>query len=472
MFSFLKRGDDRYGGQITVSKARYKRIFVSYQQDIDDEATNLGKNFPEDFLPMSVQSLSEPNSLRDLTSRQLQGGLAAWLGWLFDGMDSTLYVLVAGSLVPMLVPAGTAKTTIVHIGSYIQAALLVGWALGGTLFGRVGDRIGRSRTMALTILLFSLCTGLSTLAPNWQTFLGLRFLAALGIGGEWAAGSSLVCETWPKRWRPWVSATLQSAFQCGILIATLAAGVFAANPRLVFLVGALPALLVYWIRRAVPEPEEWTTAKQQQPDPPVIELFRGPVRRTTILSLLICSASLTTVWALIFWYPQQLRQLPDIAHWSDVQKQHYVALASLITTIMAIGGNYFAAFLAHRYSYKIAISITFIGAWLGMLAAYAFPHNHVTILYYIIWAHFFSQGVFGLYPLYIPPLFPTLLRTTGAGFSYNTGRIVAAIGTVVFGVLAPISNFARALVWVAWLYIPALLIALLIPEPSQEGLPQ
>lgn len=420
---------------------------------------------------MSSQIAEEPRSLRDLSPEQWRGGFAAWLGWLFDGLDSTVYTLVAFNLISSMLPAGTSKQEIAHISSYIQAALLVGWALGGALFGRVGDWLGRSRTMALTILLFSLSTGLSTFAPNWQTLLLLRFIAALGIGGEWAAGSSLVAETWPRRWRPWVSATLQSAFQCGLLVATLAAAAFASTPRYVFLVGALPALLVFWIRRSVPEPEEWSNAKQQQQPPSVRELFRGEVRRNTILAILVCSLSLTTVWALIFWYPQQLQQLKDIAGWTKTQKQQYVAMAGLLTTLMAIGGNYFAAALARWFGYRIAVAGMFLGAWLSMLATYMLPHNHISILYYLVWAHFFSQGVFGLYPLYIPPLFPTLLRTTGAGFSYNIGRLVAAFGTIFFGVSFQVTNLSIALMWVGWLYVPALLIAMLIPEPAKEVAP-
>ena len=150
--------------------------------------------------------------------------------------------------------AGTAR--------WIQAAFLLGWALGGGFFGRLGDRLGRSRALSLTILTYALFTGLSSFAQTWWHLLIFRFLAALGIGGEWAVGASLLSETWPRRWRPWIAAVLQTGVNVGVLLASVAdvpAGRL-EPPR--GLPGRRPArLLVFWIRREVPEPEEWHAAR-------------------------------------------------------------------------------------------------------------------------------------------------------------------------------------------------------------------
>src|SRR5205823_12788390 len=136
--------------------------------------------------------------------------------------------------------------------SWIQAAFLTGWALGGGFFGRLGDRLGRSRALSLTILTYALFTGLSYAAQAWWQLLVFRFVAALGIGGEWAVGSSLLSETWPRRWRPWMAAVLQTGVNIGVLLATVAYWFLAKQPpRFVFLVGIAPALVVLWIRRAV-----------------------------------------------------------------------------------------------------------------------------------------------------------------------------------------------------------------------------
>src|SRR6516164_8931554 len=225
----------------------------------------------------------EVTRLRDLSPQQWKTGLAAWLGWLFDGLDMHLYVLVAAPFVAELLGAGSEKDPLVgYYSSWIQAAFLIGWALGGGLFGRISDRLGRSRALMLTILTYALFTGLSYFAQTWWQLLLFRFLAALGIGGEWAVGASLLSETWPRRWRPWMAAVLQTGVNLGVMLAALANFLLADFPkRSVFLVGILPALLVLWIRRAVPEPEEWRQARQQAAlaVPGFLGLFRGPVRR-------------------------------------------------------------------------------------------------------------------------------------------------------------------------------------------------
>src|SRR5439155_8708645 len=201
----------------------------------------------------------EVTRLRDLSPQQWKSGVAAWLGWLFDGLDMHLYVLVAAPFVAELLGVTSEKDPLVgYYSSWIQAAFLIGWALGGGFFGRVGDRLGRSRTLTLTILTYALFTGLSFFAQTWWQLLLFRFLAALGIGGEWAVGASLLSETWPKSWRPWIAATLQSGVNVGVLLACAAGLILQSqNPRWIFLVGILPALLTLWMRRSVPEPEEW-----------------------------------------------------------------------------------------------------------------------------------------------------------------------------------------------------------------------
>ncbi|MBL9124282.1 MAG: MFS transporter, partial [Planctomycetaceae bacterium] len=262
-------------------------------------------SLPPESIPTRAQSVAgsarEITRLKDLTPEQWKSGAAAWLGWLFDGLDMHLYVLVAAPFVAELLGNVSDKDPAVgYYSSWIQAAFLFGWAFGGAFFGRIADRMGRSRALMLTILTYALFTGVSYFAQTWWHLLVLRFLAALGIGGEWAVGASLLSETWPKRWRPWIAAVLQTGVNLGIMLAGLANALLAGYPyRTVFLVGVLPALLVLWIRQAVPEPEEWHVAKSQSRDstPGFMELFRGPVRRTTILTLLVCGLSLSAHWA-------------------------------------------------------------------------------------------------------------------------------------------------------------------------------
>src|SRR5262245_53391290 len=210
--------------------------------------SDLSQVVPE---PITSESTAqEVTRLRDLSPQQWKSGIAAWLGWLFDGLDMHLYVLVAAPFVAELLGGIDQKDTAVgYYSSWIQAAFLIGWALGGGFFGRIADRLGRSRALMLTIFTYALFTGLSFFAQTWWQLLIFRFLAALGIGGEWAVGASLLSETWPRRWRPWMAAVLQTGVNLGVMLAGLAIFLLAAAPnRTVFLVGVLPAFLVLWIR--------------------------------------------------------------------------------------------------------------------------------------------------------------------------------------------------------------------------------
>src|SRR5256885_7361666 len=224
------------------------------------ETTDLNVSSPVAAAPATSEEVTR---LGQISRAQWRFGLAAWLGWTFDGLDMHLYPLVAVPFVAQLL--GGLSTTDPRVGRYgsiIQGAFLLGWALGGGFFGRIGDRLGRARALSLTVLTYAAFTGLSFCAQTWWHLLIFRFLAALGIGGEWAVGASLLAETWPRKWRPWIAAVLQCGVNIGILGASLAIFLLAsAAPRYVFLVGILPALLVFWIRRAVPEPDEWRSAK-------------------------------------------------------------------------------------------------------------------------------------------------------------------------------------------------------------------
>jgi MFS family permease len=409
--------------------------------------------------------------LRDLSPQQWKSGAAAWLGWLFDGLDMHLYVLVAVPFVAELLRTDKTDAAVGYYGSLIQGAFLIGWALGGGFFGRIADRLGRSRALMLTILTYALFTGLSYVAQTWWQLLVFRFLAALGIGGEWAVGAALLSETWPRRWRPWMAAVLQTGVNLGVLLAATAYLLLAPYPsRTVFLVGLLPALLVLWIRRAVPEPEEWQGAKEAsaRAQPGFLELFRGPIRRTTLLTLAVCALSLTGHWAFNFWYIYQLRNLPDQAGLTDTEMARLVSITAVLVIVVSIAGNFLAALLARWLKYRKSIALLCLAYFLAMLATYAVPRDLEHLRYGLVGIGL-CQGVFALFTMYMPPLFPTLLRTTGAGFCYNFGRIVAGVGTVVFGLFSKVGDYRLALFYAGFLFLPAAGIAYLLPEPPDES---
>src|SRR5512135_2933814 len=324
----------------------------------------------------------EVTRLGQVTREQWRSGIAAWLGWTFDGLDMHLYTLVAAPFVAQLLGGlSTTDPRVGHYGSIIQGGFLLGWALGGGFFGRIGDRLGRARALSLTILTYAAFTGLSFFATAWWHLLIFRFLAALGIGGEWAVGASLLSETWPRRWRPWIAAVLQTGGNVGILVATLANFLLAAAPpRCLFLVGVLPALLVFWIRRAVPEPEEWRSAKEQahHHEPGVGDLFRGEVRRITIWVVLVCGVSLTAHWAFMFWHQQHLRNLPDVLDWPPEQQNKLASAGMYLVIGSSILGNFFAGWLARIIGYRATIVGMFLAYLCVMFGAYYVARDHQT----------------------------------------------------------------------------------------------
>jgi MFS family permease len=408
-------------------------------------------------------------SLRDISSTQWKSGIAAWLGWFFDGLDLHLYSMVAIPFVAELMMLEPSSKEVSDKSSWIQASFLVGWALGGGFFGRIGDRLGRSRALMFTILTYAMFTGLSYFATDWWHLMIYRFLAALGIGGEWAVGASILSETWPARWRHWIAAVLQSGVNLGVLLAAFSAYLILTllqmPNRTVFLVGVLPALLVLWIRKAVPEPEEWHEANERaEADPPKFaELFQSPVRRITIPALLVCATALTAHWAFMFWFQQQLRSLPDVASWSKPERDQLVASGLALLMVASIAGNFLASAVAGRWGYRPSIITMCLLYFLTMLVTYSAPRSHEIMFVYLFFVGL-CQGVFALFTMYLPPLFPTLLRTTGAGFCYNFGRIAAAFGTIFAGRFVVGGDARTALFYTSFLFIPAAMFALMLPE--------
>jgi predicted MFS family arabinose efflux permease len=415
----------------------------------------------------------EARRLRDLTPHQWKSGIAAWLGWMFDGLELHLYTLVAGPVVLQLLHYTTDQAVVNEKKAYIQAAFLLGWAVGGGFFGRLGDKLGRSRALALTVLTYAICTGLCAFAQTWWQLMIFRFIAAVGIGGEWAVGASLLSETWPKAWRPWIAAVLQSGVNIGILVAAAIVALIpipSGSERWVFLIGVVPALLVYWIRRHVPEPDNWKQAAQHAgPKPGVADLFRGEVASITWRTMVVCALSLSAWWLFIFWQAQHVRNLlvADGAPAELVTRKTSEAFFVMIA--VSIVGNYFAGWLAKLRGNRAAITAMFFCLFGSMVGAFIVPRGFGELAWFWVPLVGFFSGVFGLFTMYMPPLFPTLLRTTGAGFCYNIGRVAAAVASIVFGWLAPVGDMRLALLYSSALALAAAIWGFWLPPDSREA---
>jgi MFS family permease len=245
----------------------------------------------------------------------------------------------------------------------------------------------------------------------------------------------------------------------------LMSSIVSTQPRYLFLVGILPALLVFWVRKAVPEPEEWHAAKRRARDnlPTIGDLFRGSVRRTTLLVILVCAVSLTAHWAFMFWHQIQLKNLPDVIGLPTTIKNGLGSRALYMVMLASILGNFAAAAIARVIGYRKAIALMCFGYFIAMLGTYGVERQHQQLLYWLAVPGFF-QGVFALFTMYLPPLFPTLLRTTGAGFCYNIGRSISACGVVFFGLFASVGDYRKTLLYAGLLFLPAAIFALFLPE--------
>lgn len=406
-------------------------------------------------------------ALRTLSSQQRRSGLAAWLGWLFDGLDMHIYTLVATPFVASLLMLSAKDPQVGQKASWIQAAFLIGWALGGAFFGRIGDLLGRSRALILTILCYAGFTGLSAISTEWWHLMIFRFLSALGIGGEWAVGASLLSETWPKKWRPWIAATLQTAVNFGILLACFSGWLLEeANPRWIFLVGIFPALITLWIRKAVPETEEWQHAKQGVKPPGLSALFGPAVRSITWRAMLICAVSLTAHWAFMFWQQGFIRQHPEVGP-SDAEKNHAAVEALTFLMVGSVAGNFLAGWLSKVWGYRKSICFLMLAYGITMAITFSQTWSYSWTMFWFVllgaWA-----GVFGLFTMCLPPLFPTLLRTTGSGFCYNIGRLASAAGVVLFGIFNKVGSPGTALFYASALFLPAAALALILPLEREE----
>lgn len=405
-----------------------------------------------------------------ITSTQWKALVAAWLGWGFDGLDGYLYVLVALKFVGELMPGASAGEVQQKAG-LIQAFFLVGWAVGGAVFGRIGDRLGRSRTLTLTVLTYAIFTGMAFFAQTWWHLLIFRFVAALGIGGEWAAGSSLVSEMLHKKHRWWASAALQSGYMVGMLMAIATVRLFdqeGVSARWVFLVGVVPAVFTIWIRYAVPEPAEWERARKGAAMPSVGALFSPELARTTLLVLGLASVALTTVWSFLFFAPQIVRGLPEVKEWTQSEKANFAMWATVAWVVVNIIGNFAACYVAEKIGHRRAFLIWMVGS-LASFSLFFMQPSVGTVVPVLCAAAFFSLGLFGMFPMYIPPQFPTLVRTLGAGFTYNVGRLIAAPGTIFGAAISATAGGPHlAIAWTGLVYVLGIAVAIKMPEIPDE----
>ncbi len=440
----------------------------------------------------------------------------AALAWLFDCLDQQLFILFRDSALKSLLPP---DANVGAYGGYATSIFVAGWATGGLIFGSVGDRIGRAKTLTLTVLLYSLFTGLSALSTSWLDFAIYRFVTGLGVGGVFGLAVALIADTLPDRARPGALGLLQALSAVG----NISAGLISMGMgslikqeivkhgeawKYAFLIGAVPAFLCVFIQLRLKEPEKWTKAREEgrvtgvEFGSYISLLGTGKWQKPAILGMLLCIVGVIGLWGIGFFSPELVgdvisRSLREkgVAE-NDIASQvaYYKGLNGIVQNLGAFFGMLAFSFMAQRVGRKPAFVVAFIGALISTV--YYFRNfNGVEHIWMASIMGFFQLAIFAGFAIYLPELFPTRLRSTGTSFCYNVGRFIAATGPFTFAVLktgleksalgllpenadaaakalAKIGAFRDACTWVSLVFILGLVVVFFLPETKGKPLPE
>lgn len=380
-----------------------------------------------------------------LTSNQIRGFWAAWGGWTLDGMDSFIYALVLlPSLRDLLPRSGIAPTSgnVGFYGGLLFALFLLGWGLA-FLWGPVGDKFGRVRTLMLTIVWYSVFTFLSALVTGvWQLAI-LRFLAGIGIGGEWAMGGTFVAEEWPENRRRAGAGYMHTGYYVGIFLAAMANYAIGSHYgwRAMFAVGGVPALLLAWVRHGVAEPTRWANKREVvrswQIYRPFLALFSSALRRRTILNSLFMLASVSGLWAGTVYVPAAVSSLAEAAGRSSLEAAQLASRATMLVAFATILGCLATPWLAERLGRRGALGL-FFALMMGFIALtfgkvlYLGPS---ALPWFFVCLFFLGIGGanFAVYTLWLPEQYPTECRASAFAFSTSFARLGGAAITILVG---------------------------------------
>jgi MFS family permease len=416
--------------------------------------------------------------------------IIASCGWLFDCMDQRIFILARESaLRELLAGDPQAVTSIKTHAGYATTSMILGWATGGIIFGMMSDRLGRVKTMVLTLLIYSGFTGLSGFATSWVDFTIYRFLVGLGVGGMFGAATTLVAESVPGQFRAVALGSLQALSAMGNIMGSLISlwippgavdflGGY-AGWRVLFFVGILPALMVVPIVFALKEPESWLKAKadaaagvlQKKNIGSPVELFRDTRwRRNTLVGLFLGVSGMIGLWGIGFFSPELISTALQGAPQEVVDRVR--GLGTALQDVGAFFGMVTFTLVASFVSRRLA----FLGALLLSMVVTMFVFkslNTANDAYWMLPMMGFAQlSVFAGYSIYFPELFPTRLRGTGVGFCYNTVRYLAAPAPILFGYLATLMTFRTAAVLMSAVYLVGVIALIWAPETQGKPLPE
>ncbi len=398
--------------------------------------------------------------LSEATAVQKRALLAASLGWMLDSMDIVLYSMV---LAFMMRDLGMTQAT----GGLMASLTLGSSAFGGILFGMLADRIGRARAMMASILIYSVFTAACGLAHSIYQLAVFRILLGFGMGGEWACGAALVAETWPAQHRGKALGVMQSSWAIGYGLAAVLTWVLLPQFgwRVVFFAGILPALAAFWIFAYVPEPEIWERSRRQPADrsgrPGFSLLWSGAYRRNVIVTTAANAGTMFAWWGLFTWVPTYLA-LPvdrggiglDIGGTSK-----WVIFMQVGTWLGYVSFGYIADWIGRKKAYA---GFIFIAA--ALVPLYAVTRDQLSLLLIGPLVGFFGTGYFSGFGAITAEIFPTAVRASAQGFTYNLGRGLSAAAPYLIGLLSVKGGLGFAFLLAAVSFLIAGILALFIPE--------
>ncbi len=398
-----------------------------------------------------------PFRWRNTTDAQRRTLLAAALGWMLDAFDVMLYSIVLATL---LGEFGMTKAT----AGLLNTLTLIASAIGSFFFGVWADRFGRRRMLSASILTYSIFTFACGFSSSVTMLAVLRFLLGLGMGGEWNAGATLVAETWPSAWRGRALGIVQSSWAIGYALAAIVAQIVLARAgwRWVFFVGVLPALVTFWIQRSVPEPEIW---QQARTSPPGIAgkraLWSAALPRLLVL-LAMNTFGMFAWWGLFTWIPAYLA-LPIAEGGRGFTLFGFTSFLVVLNLCGMWPGYLLFGWLADTLGRKRAI-VLYLACAAVSVAAFAAARSPGWILFTASIAAFFGTGFFTGAAVAGSELFPTPIRATALGLSYNTARGISAFAPFVIGAIGQSHGLGWGFAACGSAFGAAAIAALWIPE--------
>lgn len=400
-------------------------------------------------------------------------------GWIFDVYEGQIFNITRSDLLADVLRSSGDARDVKHYGDMFLGVFLLGGTVGGLLFGSLADRFGRRPIMIVTILFYSVFSGLTFFAANLTQVAALRFLVALGVGGEWAVAASLVAEVFPVRARAHASGIFHASSVLGTWMAALAGMAVGTQWRYAYLVGVIPALLILWVRVSVREPEKWQAEAARGPAAQLgsfRDLLLNPRwNRRALVGMGLAAVGLGTFWAVTVAGQDLVREvLHDTGATAEWAAQRAKFAYGIVQT--AGGGMGLLAFgpLAARYGRR-ATFIAYQLASLVIVPVTCFlPQTYAALLVLLPIFGFLTLGIHAGFAIYFPELFPTHLRATGTSFCFNGGRVLAVPILVFSGWLKGKSglDLPVAVTALSSLFFVGIALVLLLPETRGQELPE